>query len=196
MTWLRSSPARLATDLRLSAQALQGWEPRRFGLAALFALGTALLIGIPTVIIPNPIFGRDIPVVAWNYPVWLLTSLLTGMLIATYVRARPAVPQAVTAEPGATRDEDPSPAAERSGDSPSRLGMAGGVLTWFAVGCPVCNKIALLALGYSGALTWFAPFQPVLAVLALGLVAVALVARLRGQVACPLPARSAVSAAR
>lgn len=193
MTWLRSFPARLVADLRLSAQALHGWEPRRFGLAALFALGTALLIGIPTVIIPNPIFGRDIPVVAWNYPVWLLTSLLTGMLIATYVRARPAPVDPGTA--GGTANQDAAASDERSSDSPSRLGMAGGVLTWFAVGCPVCNKIALLALGYSGALTWFAPFQPVLAVLALALVAVALVARLRGQVACPLPTRSAVTAA-
>ena len=51
----------------------------------------------------------------------------------------------------------------------------------------MCNKFALLALGYSGALTWFAPVQPVLAVIALVLTAVALVVRLRGRVAGPLP---------
>ena len=68
------------------------------------------------------------------------------------------------------------------------MGMVGGVLAWFAVGCPVCNKIALLALGYAGAITWFAPLQPVLAIGALALTSVALVLRLRGQVACPLPA--------
>lgn len=62
-------------------------------------------------------------------------------------------------------------------------------LAWFAVGCPVCNKIALLALGYSGAITWFAPVQPLLAVAAMVLTAVALVWRLRGQVVCPLPSR-------
>ena len=56
------------------------------------------------------------------------------------------------------------------------------------MGCPVCNKIALLALGYTGALTWFAPFQPVLAVTALILATFALVWRLKGQLACPLPA--------
>ena len=66
--------------------------------------------------------------------------------------------------------------------------MAGTVLGWFAVGCPVCNKLALLALGYSGALTWFAPVQAYLAVAAVGLLGVALVRRLRGQLACPLPA--------
>ena len=62
--------------------------------------------------------------------------------------------------------------------------MAGVALAWFAVGCPVCNKIALLALGYSGALTWFAPAQPYLAAAALLLTAGALVVRLRGQVYC------------
>src|SRR5699024_12374848 len=70
----------------------------------------------------------------------------------------------------------------------ARAGSAAGILAWFAVGCPVCNKIALLALGYTGALTWFAPFQPVLAVTALILATIALVWRLKGQVACPLPA--------
>ncbi len=64
--------------------------------------------------------------------------------------------------------------------------MAGGMLAWFAVGCPVCNKLALLALGYSGAITWFAPVQPFLALGALVLTSVALVWRLRGQVACPV----------
>lgn len=30
------------------------------------------------------------------------------------------------------------------------------------IGCPVCNKIALVLLGTSGALTVFAPLQPVI----------------------------------
>lgn len=77
----------------------------------------------------------------------------------------------------------------------SRMGVAGGILAWFVVGCPVCNKIALLALGYSGAITWFAPVQPLLAVVAMILTAVALVWRLRGQVSCPLPASAVAGSA-
>src|SRR5699024_2872153 len=73
----------------------------------------------------------------------------------------------------------------------ARTGTAAGILAWFAVGCPVCNKLALLALGYSGALTWFAPAQPFLAAPALVLSVLAVVWRLRGQVACPLPAPQA-----
>ena len=67
--------------------------------------------------------------------------------------------------------------------------MIGTLLTFFAVGCPVCNKIALLALGYSGALTWFTPAQPILAITAIVVSGTALIWRLRGQVACPTPRR-------
>src|SRR5699024_3140070 len=67
------------------------------------------------------------------------------------------------------------------------LGGAGGILGWFAVGCPVCNKIALLALGYTGALTYFAPLQPILAALSIVLLVVAVIIRLKGQSACPVP---------
>src|SRR5699024_12082967 len=85
------------------------------------------------------------------------------------------------------------PRSEGRGSSEGRggsMGTIGVVLGWFAVGCPVCNKIALLALGYTGALTWFAPLQPVLAVAALVLTSIALVWRLSGQVACPVPTRT------
>jgi hypothetical protein len=156
--------------------ALREWTARQYAAAALFAAGFAVLIGVPTVLIPNPVFSREIAVVGWNYPVWIATSVLSGMLAATYLRAD-------------RRQADTAETSEAAGESrTSRLGIAGGVLTWFAVGCPVCNKVALLVLGYSGAITWFAPFQPVLAVAALALTAGALVVRLRGQVACPLPA--------
>lgn len=106
------------------------------------------------------------------------------MLLATYVRAAgaAAVPD------GADTVDSVDP------DGPmSRFGVAGTVLAWFAVGCPVCNKLALLALGYGGAMTWFAPVQPVQAVAALLLTGLALLARLGGQVACRLPAPSSVT---
>src|SRR5699024_5125793 len=75
------------------------------------------------------------------------------------------------------------------------LGGAGGILGWFAVGCPVCNKIALLALGYTGVLTYFAPLQPILAALSIVLLVVAVIIRLSGRSASPVPssARSARS---
>lgn len=148
-------------------QGLKLWQTRQILVALGTALVVGLLIGYATVLIPNSFFTRDIPPVWWNYPVWILTSIVSGMLAATYVRAA-----------------DPEPAAK---DRHGKFGMVGGFLAWFAVGCPVCNKIALLAFGYSGAITYFAPIQPILGIAALLLTGAALIWRLKGQVVCSTP---------
>jgi hypothetical protein len=140
------------------------WGVRRWTTAIGGAVAVALAIGLPTEMIPNPWFHRMMPVVWWNIPVWLATAALSGLLLATYVREGPA--------PDVTR---------------SARGGIGGVLAFFAVGCPVCNKLVVVALGTSGAMSWFAPVQPLLAVAALGLIAVALRSRLRGERSCPVP---------
>ncbi|HZK05467.1 MAG TPA: hypothetical protein VFC82_06405 [Actinomycetaceae bacterium] len=172
-------------NLALAGVALRMWTRRKVVIAAIATVVVALVIGFATVLIPNPVFGRDVPPVWWNYPVWLLSSVLMGMLVATYFGgAASEIPEA--AEGAATSPSEDLQAGEKR---TTRLGAAGGVLAWFAVGCPVCNKIALLALGYGGALTWFAPVQPWLGVAALVLTAFALVVRLRGEAACPVPSR-------
>ncbi len=165
-------PRELWRSLSAAGAALRLWTPRQVLAAAGFSVLFAILIGIPTVLIPNPVFGREIAVLAWNYPVWIGSSVLAGMLAATYVRPSKDTPA-------------PPAASDVEGTKQGKFGIVGAVLAWFAVGCPVCNKIALLALGYSGALTWFAPFQPILAAGAILLTGGALVFRLRGQVFCP-----------
>ena len=167
-------------SLILAGRGLRTWTPRQYLVAAAVTIGFGLLVGIATVLIPNSWFARDIDTVWWNYPVWVLTSIGAGMLTATYVRPAKGVPEIPTEEEGEQRT--------------ARMGIAGGLLAWFAVGCPVCNKIALIALGYSGAITWFAPIQPVLAIGAMLLTGVALVWRLRGTVACTVaPASSSAT---
>ncbi|MDV6300859.1 hypothetical protein R3P82_17245 [Dietzia maris] len=181
MNRLRGAHTSLSQTFALAARGLRTWTVRQIVVATAVALGFGIVLGVATVLIPNSVFTREIPPVWWNYPVWILTSAFSGMLFATYVRS-----PANSSQPGVPdtgiNDEDPRA---------SRAGMVGAFLAWFAVGCPVCNKFALLALGYSGAITWFAPFQPVLAIAALALTGVALVVRLRGQVACGLPAARA-----
>lgn len=153
----------------MALSALRLWTPRRWRAAVLGALATALVLGLPTDVIPNPVFGRPVPVTWWSYPVLAASAVLGGLLLATYVRdgASPAPPPQ---------------------ESLNRLGSLGGVLSFFAIGCPVCNKIVVIALGTAGALTWFEPVQPWLGLISLGLLAMALRSRLRGELACPVPA--------
>ena len=171
---------RTREQFALAGPALRAWTRRQWTVAAATAIGFGVLLGIATVLIPNSWFMRDIDTVWWNYPVWILTSVGVGMLSATYVR--PSLAKSDVVEKS-DDDNATTPAEQRT----TRMGFAGGILTWFAVGCPVCNKIALLALGYSGAITWFAPIQPVLAIGALILTGLALLWRLPAQISCPLP---------
>lgn len=153
-------------------RALQSWSVRRWGVAVAASVAVALLVGLPTDVIPNPVFGRPVAVTWWSYPVLALTGLLGGLLAATYVRDPFA--------DGASGFDD---------ERPARTGGFGGLLSFFAVGCPVCNKLVIIALGTVGARRWFEPIQPLLAVLSVGLMVVALRARLRNATSCPIPAR-------
>jgi hypothetical protein len=147
------------------------WSRTRWLVAVLGGLIIAVLVALPTAVIPNPVFGRSIAVTWWSYPVVVVTAILGGLLVATYVR---------TGEPSAAEPN------EDEIDGATKLGMAGTLVTFFAVGCPVCNKLILLALGASGAVTWFAPFQPFLAVASVALMAVALRIRLRNETSCSI----------
>jgi hypothetical protein len=147
------------------------WPARRWVVAALAAVLTVLVVGVPTVLIPNPWFGRTIPPTWWALPALLATAALSGLVTATYVG---------------------SPAT-RAATSPTRSGLVGGFLTYLAVGCPVCNKVALLALGSAGAVQWFAPVQPVLALAGIVLLGYALRRRLAGERSCPVSSVPATS---
>lgn len=149
---------------------MPAWTARHTLTAAAGAAGAALLVGLPTDVVPNPAFSRAVAVTWWSYPTLAVVAVLSGLLLATYVRTDAA-------------------ATVLPEDRPARRGLASGALSLFAVGCPVCNKLVLLALGSSGAMTWFAPAQPLLAALSVVGLALALRARWRSQAACPLPRR-------
>lgn len=122
-------------------------------------------MALPTALVPNTWFTRMTPPIWWNWPVWVVSAVLVGLLLATYVGS-----------PGSARGNG--------------AGAGGGLLTVLAVGCPVCNKVVVAALGVAGALQWWAPLQPILGVLSVGLLGWALHVRLRAERACraPLPA--------
>ena len=156
---------------------MRSWTRRRWAVALVASAVVAPLLGIPTDVIPNPVFGRPVPVTPWSVPVLIVSSLLGGLLIATYARDR----------------DDPA-----SNDDPSRERVAGvgGLLTFFAIGCPVCNKLVVLALGTTGALDWFAPAQPWLAVISIVLLALALRQRLTSSAYCAVKSGSTAAEGR
>jgi hypothetical protein len=119
----------------------------------LASVAVVVVIGVPTDVLPNPWFTRMTPVRPLDVVFLIVTGVLTGALIATVVL--PA----------------------RCG-SPKAAG-ASGVLAWLAIGCPICNKLIVAAIGISGALNVFAPLQPLLGLLSVVIAATALGLRLR-----------------
>lgn len=124
-------------------------------IGVLAAAGTGLVIGVSTDVIPNGLFSRQIPVRPFDVLVLIALSLTTGALAATYGLAVP------------------------SGVANQRVGVGAGFLGWFAVSCPVCNKVVIALVGVSGATGIVEPLQPALGALAVTLAAAALVARVR-----------------
>lgn len=153
--------------MSLLLSGMAGWTLRHWSTAAVTAAGTVAVIGIPTDLVDTPLFNRMVPPTWWSYPILGVTAILAGLLVATYV-ADPAGGEAPRRE--------------------QRWGGAGGVLSFFAVGCPVCNKLVLLALGTSGALQYFEPVQPVLALASVTVLAWALWRRLRNAASCVVTA--------
>lgn len=146
---------------------MRAWTARQWGAASISAVAIALAMGVATAIIENPIFVRMIPTPWWAYPVWISSAVLLGLLIGTYVA--------------------PWGQTEKPGSSHQRRSLGAAVLAWFAVGCPTCNMLVVLALGTGGAVTWFQPLQPILAVVSVLLLGVALRSRLRNAESCPAP---------
>ena len=141
---------------------LRAWSIRRWITATVSAIVTGLVISIPTAVLENSVFGREIAVTSWSVPVIVITSILSGLLFATYVKNDSA----------------------NTEDTSLKIGTAGAFFSFLAVGCPVCNKIALVALGYSGAMNYFAPVQPFLAFAGVAILTYALIMRLNSEIKC------------
>lgn len=144
----------------MALRTLRTWSARQWLVMAVSAMVAAVILGLATGSIPNPVTDRILPVPWWGYLHWTASAVLAGLLAATYTTTKQS----------------------RGGE---RRATIGGVLSFFALGCPVCNKLVLLAVGASGALAWFAPLQPLLALLSLVLLAESLRRRLRGALVCP-----------
>jgi hypothetical protein len=172
----RVSPAASRTDplihVPTSCPLLALRDRRLLAHAVLWALATGLVFGIVTAIIPNPVFGRSVAPTAFAIWTWLLSAPLMGLVMATYTAPAPAPPSPIALVAL-------GPAAAVVERRTTTLGSVAGLGAFLAIGCPVCNKIALLLLGASGAMTVYAPIQPYIGAASLVLLAVTAAWRLR-----------------
>ncbi len=157
-------------------------DRRLLSWTALWAIVAGLAYGLVTAIIPNPVFGRSVapePFAIWT---WLVSAPLMGLVLATYTAPRPS--SRIVMLTALTPVEE-----ERVERRSSTVGSLASFGTFLAIGCPLCNKVALLLLGASGAMSVWAPIQPWVAVASLAMLTATVVWRLRlrvGGVACPV----------
>ena len=132
-------------------ETLRSRGPRYWATACGYSVLAALVIGIPTRVIPNHWFSRMTPTRLEDYLFLGVSVALLGMTVAL----------------------------GRQGALDARRPLGSGLATFLAVGCPICNKVVVALLGVGGALSWFAPLQPVLGTAAVVLLAIGLRQRLR-----------------
>src|SRR6266487_354714 len=148
---------------------------RFWSLSALYTAGSALLLGIPTRLITTPLFSRVVPTGPQDYVIWIVSALLLGPLLSL-----------MTLYPRPSQKTTPG---KRSRAGTGRA-FGGVLLSFFSVGCPVCNKVVVLLLGLGGAMTIFNPLRPFLGLASLILLGVTLFLRVRVvRYGCRLPAQ-------
>ena len=112
---------------------LSMYAPKAWAVTMLGAGAGLAVIGLLAAIFENWFFVRMTPVRTQDYVIWILSSMLIGLIIGSYFVA-----------------------SSTSGDGKT---LSGGLLSVIAVGCPTCNQLVVLLLGTTGALTFFAPLQ-------------------------------------
>lgn len=117
-------------DLRV---ALSMFGVRGWAAAVVGAIATLLVIGAVADLYENPIFQRQLAARPQDYVIWVISGVLGGLIVGTFAVSRDS--------------------------SNQTQATYGGVLSVIAVGCPICNKVAVMLLGTSGALNLFGPMQ-------------------------------------
>jgi hypothetical protein len=163
----RHSGATLVEEVSLGLSTI---DVRFKVIGLLGALLTLIAFGVLNAIIPTPFFERPIAPEPFAIATWIVSAPLIGFVLATYLS--PPKPSLDPATPLALNTTAAS-------DQRSTLGVLGGFGTLLAIGCPICNKIALVLLGTSGALSVYAPLQPVIGGISIALLVATAVWRLR-----------------
>lgn len=128
------------------------WLSKRHLTAAGVGLGSFVLFGVVTGLVPNPLYVRMVPRTPLDY----LFLALTSSFLAFYAFQR---------VDGRRRD--------------GTTATASATLGFLAFGCPICNVILLALFSSSALMTYVDPLRPLLGVVSVALFAGLLYTRWR-----------------
>jgi predicted ABC-type exoprotein transport system permease subunit len=100
-----------------------------------------LLFGIPTSLIPNPLFMRMTQTNLLDYFLLISTSLLLGAYLGLYRQKKSHSSKACKAS------------------------YAGGAAGFFGFACPICNKLLVMLLGLAGVVMYIEPVRYALGII-------------------------------
>ena len=120
--------------LRAQAKSISPDLWRAIGVGLAVAVLFFVVVGLVTGAIDTPVLERQTPLLAIDYPIWVVNAALLGALsgLSVYARSR-HITQGGTAI------------------------FSGGFLAAFAVSCPLCNGLLVAAFGAAGVLNVIEP---------------------------------------
>lgn len=122
-------------------------------------LGTGIFFfvvsGIVTVLLPNQFFTRMTPIHTLDYVFLVSSSILLGAYVGVHYYKKNTVKKCTT------------------------IASVGGVGSFLAFACPVCNKLLVFVFGATALITYFEPYRPLLGFLSTGLLGFALYWRIK-----------------
>lgn len=125
----------------------------------LLGLGTGLLFfgisGIITTLLPNTFFTRMTPITTLDYVFLGSSSILLGMYVGVHYYKKKTTKTCDT------------------------VATTGGVGSFLAFACPICNKVLVFVFGATALMTYFEPYRPFLGFVSNGLLVGAVWWRLR-----------------
>jgi hypothetical protein len=156
---------RLTYSSWMAIQQVRAWPRSHWRVAGVSYLAALLLMGVLGETLPGAAYGRNTPVLWWNYVTLALAPPLIGLIVATFVP-----------------NGQPRKSRRRQGAGAGLGGAAGTV----AMACPVCNPIAIPLFGTAGVLSFLAPERGPIALLSVGSLGLTLLLRLRTVRDCQL----------
>lgn len=124
-------------------------------IGILSSLGLFLLFGIVTDLIQNQLFIRMVEKTVLDYFFLIASSVLLGTYIAVHLYKKNISKKCDVAT------------------------YSGGVGSFLAFGCPICNKLLVLLFGVTALTIYFEPYRPYLGILSIGLLTGALYFKLK-----------------